>query len=144
MKVKVKIIVISILIISSQLFTGCVTHFHSPKLESIEGIKLNTLNFKQLDLAFSARISNPNRYKIKIKTIDAGVYIKDQRIGSIQSDSLMVLSKNSNSVIRTSLQSTPGKLLMNIPSLLEFVMQGKELEVRIEGDMRIKARGIGR
>jgi LEA14-like dessication related protein len=136
------LVLTTLLILSFLFLSGCLTSFRNPELKSIDQIHVDKINFKNIDLRFNLLISNPNNYSIKLKSVHADVYFKEKIIGSIISDTLLVLKKNSTSRIGVSLNSSPEKILGNLPGLIEAFYVQKAVNLKIDGKVRVKARGI--
>lgn len=118
--------------------------FINPELKSIDKIHVDKINFKKVDLRFDLLISNANTYSIKLKSVDADVYIGDKLMGNILADTMLVLKNNSTSRLSVTLNSSPEKIVRNLPDILQAIYFEKIAKVKIEGDVKVKARGISK
>jgi len=122
--------------------SSCLSSFQQPKLLSISKVKLKSMNLKELEIDFCTRIHNPNHYSIKLLSVNADVFFDGKLLGSIQTDTTLILSKGGISEINTSIQSGLNQIIPNILPLINILQQHEPVRITLNGKLRVKARGI--
>ena len=105
---------------------------------------MRELNFEGMKLNFCAGIRNMNRYKITIQGLEAEVYIADRYLGTIRTESSLVLSKHGISDMPLSLQANFKGVIQNILPLIESFKGKSHIEIRLKGKLRARVKGISR
>lgn len=85
-----------------------------------------------------------NRYKIAIQSMEAEVYISERYLGTIRTESSLVLSKNGVSDMPLNLQVNFKGVIQNVLPLIEAFKGNSLIEIRLKGMLRARVKGISR
>jgi len=81
-------------------------------------------------------VNNPNPYPIKIKKIDADVYVNNKKAGKALLLKKIMISSNSHEFIEAEIETKiQGGSFNLLPLLLKSAISGKT-EIRLVGDMK--------
>jgi len=101
----------------SLLFTSCFS-YKEIELGEVEKVRLNKVSGGGLEIQSDILINNPNNYKIKIKKIDADVLVNGKKVGRIELDKKVVLSKRSEQMQTFTINTQLSDLISAAPMAL--------------------------
>lgn len=105
---------------------------------------LKGISAKNVELAVTATIHNPNTYNIKVKDPDIEVYVEGFKIGKLDMDETLVIKKQSEQQYTVPvLTSIDGEFASLFPLLL-IVFNKDEVELRATGDFKASAKMLSK
>lgn len=107
----------------------------------IDGVKLEKLEKKSLDLTLGVKVSNPNGFTIKVKSCDLEVYAEDVLIGRAKIDKKIKLLKKKEDTynVPVHIDLEDGVLL----KFIKFALKDK-VKVRLKGFVKGSVLGISK
>ncbi len=114
-----------------------------PELVQINEIVLKNFDFTGLALSLNADIHNPNNFRIHINTLDAELFIEDQKLGNLSVDTTVTLHKNTITRVELSLVAGLKELSGQITPITNlFKKRNQEVKVRMNGTLTAQAKGM--
>lgn len=107
----------------------------------IDGVKLEKLEKKSLDLTLGVKVSNPNGFTIKVKSCDLEVYAEDVLIGRAKIDKKIKLLKKKEDTynVPVHIDLEDGVLL----KFIKFALKDK-VKFRLKGFVKGSVLGISK
>ena len=104
---------------------------------------VNNVNFKgmadnKISLELSVPVTNPNAYKIKIKSMDLDVTINGKYLGKMKNADEIIIPAKSNDVQIFPVDIHVTNILASMSSLYK-IRKSKSFEMQIEGTIKVKA-----
>ncbi len=123
--------------------SGCIQY---KEVEMVQVTDVGVKNFTKngIEIEVAMQIKNPNNYKISIVDSDLELLIKKNRIGTANIDNKIVLPKKSNKIHRFIIKTTLKDMASNTLPILISVLSGGHIELQVKGDIKAKAKGIGK
>ena len=111
--------------------------------ESVDIGGVDNVNFKgmvdnKVSLELLVPITNPNAYKIKIKSMDLDVTINGKYLGKLKNADEIVIPAKSDEIQNFPVDIYVKNMLASMSSLYKMRKSGK-FEMEIEGTMKVKA-----
>ncbi|MEM0999733.1 MAG: LEA type 2 family protein [Bacteroidota bacterium] len=118
----------------------------APELRGISKFKVNRRNAeRKVQFQMGLEVYNPNRYRIKLKSYSLKIFLEDVLIGEAQDQDLQVLTKMTATTLDFAVRTDLRKVLGGIGGVAGALLTGKKgLSLRIVGNIRAKAKGIGK
>lgn len=133
---------ISILILTISTI-GCMSYKEVEVIEVTEvGVKEFTAKGVEIEVAM--QIKNPNNYNISIVDSDLELFAKGNRVGTANIENKVTLPKKSNQIHRFIITSSFKDMGSSIFPILMNVLGGGAIDVQIKGDIKAKAKGVGK
>lgn len=116
------------------LLSSC--NYENVEVTAVKEIKLSDINAKSLKISGEVKISNPNPYPIRIKTIDADVFINEKKTGKARLLERIRIPSNSHGFVQAKIETEiEGGSLNLLPLILQSALSGKA-DIRLAGDMK--------
>ena len=90
------------------------------------------------------QIKNPNNYNISIVDSDLQLFAKGNKVGTANIENKVTLPKKSNQIHRFIITSSLKDMGASAFPILMSVLGGDDIEVQVAGDIKAKAKGIGK
>ena len=132
-KSKISLILLFIILI----FSGCDV-YKSVDVGYINDVRFKRMADNKISLDLNVPISNPNNFKLKIKSIDFDVSVNGSYIGKMKNDSLIVVPKQFDGIQSFPVEIQLENLLSNAMMLYKL-KKGKQVEVKVDGEIIVKA-----
>jgi LEA14-like dessication related protein len=102
----------------------------------VKEIKLSDINAKSLKISGEVKVLNPNPYPIKVKRINADVFINNKKTGKAKLLERINIPSNSHGFIQAEIETEiEGGSLNLLPLVLQSAISGKT-DIRLVGDMK--------
>lgn len=125
------------LILSIAILSSC-SAYKSLYIGDISNVNFKGMVNNKISLELKVPVTNPNGYKIKIKSMDLDLTINGDYIGKMKSSNLIVIPARSNE-----LQTLPVDIYVRNPlasmSLIYKMRKAKSFEMEIKGTIKVKA-----
>ena len=92
----------------------------------------------KLSLDLKVPISNPNNFKLKIKSLDFDISVNDRFIGKMKNDTLIIVPKHFDGVQSFPVYVQLDNLLSNAMMLYKLKKE-KQVEIKVEGEITVKS-----
>lgn len=122
---------------------GCMTYKDVEMIE-VTDIGVKQFTTKGVEVEVAMQIKNPNKYNISIVDSDLELFAKGNRIGTANIDNKVTLPKKSNQIHRFIITSSLKDMGTSALPVLMSVLGGGSIELQIKGDIKAKAKGIGK
>lgn len=124
------------------IFASC--DYSDVELRNIREIKIEKLDDKGIEIRGSAKVYNPNNYKIKIKSTDADLFLDGRQAGKAKLLNSVVIPANFDDFIefRVRTDFTAGSLQL-LPIILGASVK-RSVNLEIKGKARAKSFIIGK
>ena len=126
--------------------TSCT--IYQPEIRGVESVKINRnrdAGKGQVAVDVGIRVFNPNNYKLALKRYNLEFYLNGKDVGTAKSDEKIKFAKNEETVVTCQLNTSTKKLAgAAIWGGLSGLAQGGKFTVKVTGNAKGKARGIGK
>ena len=114
------------------------------ELRTIREIKIEKLDDKGIEIRGSAKVYNPNNYKIKIKSTDADLFLDGRQAGKAKLLSTVVIPANFDDFIefRVRTDFTAGSIQL-LPIILGASVK-RSVNLEVKGKARAKSFIVGK
>ncbi len=119
--------------ISSLSLSSCIT-FSDLEIGDVKSVNINKVSKSDIEINADIQVKNPNNYKVKIKKIEADVFLNDKNITSLNLNKKVVLQKKSDDVQAFLIKTELSKLLSLAPALL----MGGGINLKMKGYIKGK------
>jgi len=119
--------------ISSLSLSSCIT-FSDLEIGDVKSVNINKVSKSNIEINADIQVKNPNNYKVKIKKIEADVFLNDKNITTLNLNRKVVLQKKSDDVQAFLIQTELSKLLSLAPALL----MGGGINLKMKGYIKGK------
>lgn len=107
-------------------------------------VSLKTISLKGVEVEVAMQIKNPNKYNISIVDSDLALFAQDKKIGLARVKEKITLKKKSTEIYHFTIQTSSKDFLSSaIPVLLKVITKSN-IELRVQGDIKAKAKGIAK
>lgn len=117
-----------VLIASTLMLTSCFS-YKEIELGDVTDVKLNRAANGGVEVQAAMHVKNPNNYKIKIKKIEADMFVNGKNVGKMQLSKKVVLPKKSDQVQTFAVNTQLSNLLSAMPS----VLFGGDINLKLKG-----------
>ena len=125
------------------MLSSCLT-YKEVEFNGIEQFKVEDFNKEKVTVSFKANIYNPNNYNIKVKSDNVDVLLSDKIIGTAKIKNKVTLKKESTGLYEIVIDSDLKKIAGGSLFGLVDVLTGKSLTLRFRGNIKVRARGVGK
>ena len=115
------------------MLTSCFS-YKELELGDVSDVKVNKVSNGGIEIQAGIRIKNSNNYKIKVKKIDADLYVNGQKVGKMNLSKKVVLPKLSDQIQSFAVNTQLSNLIAAMPSLLF----GGEINLQMKGYIKGK------
>ena len=136
-KVMKQIINLIGLILLTIVLSSC-NAYKSVNIGYIENVNFKGMVDNKISLELQVPVTNPNRYKIKIKSMDLDVTINGNYLGKLKNTSEIIIPAKSDEVHNFLVDIYVKNALSSIASMYKL-RKAKSLEMQIEGTIKVKA-----
>ncbi|MGB0887359.1 MAG: LEA type 2 family protein [Vicingaceae bacterium] len=134
---------VAIFICCMFFFTGCMT-YKEVKVIDITDVGIKHFTAKGVEIEVAMQIKNPNNYNISIVDSDLQLFAKGNKVGTANIENKVTLPKKSNQIHRFIITSSLKDMGASAFPILMSVLGGDDIEVQVAGDIKAKAKGIGK
>jgi len=114
----------------------CSCTYENVEVSGVKQIKISEINGESLKITGEVKVNNPNSYPIKVKAIDADVFVNNKKAGKARLLKKIKIPSNSHDFIEAEIETKfQGGSLNLLPLLLKSAISGKS-EIRLVGDMK--------
>jgi len=139
---KKAIFYVSFLVLTFSI-VACIS-YKEVKVIEITDVGVKKFTAKGVEVEVAMQIKNPNNYNIHIVDSDLELFVEGNRIGTAKIDNKITLPKKSNQIHRFILKSSLKDMGSSVFPLLMRVLGGGTIDLHIKGDIKAKAKGIGK
>ncbi|MDG1477572.1 MAG: LEA type 2 family protein [Vicingaceae bacterium] len=122
---------------------GCMTYRDVEMIE-VTDVGVKDFTAKGVEVEVAMQIKNPNNYNISIVDSDLTLFAQGNKVGTANIENKVTLPKKSNQIHRFTITSSLKDMGSSAFPLLMTVMGGEPIELQITGDIKAKAKGIGK
>jgi LEA14-like dessication related protein len=122
---------------------GCMTYKDVEMIE-VTDVGVKDFSTKGVEIEVAMQIKNPNNYNISIVDSDLNLFADGNRVGTANIKNKITLPKKSNQIHRFTITSSLKDMGSSAFPLIMSVLGGGDIEVQIIGDIKAKAKGIGK
>ncbi|MCD4834350.1 MAG: LEA type 2 family protein [Bacteroidales bacterium] len=112
--------------------------YKSVDIGDIENVNFKGMVDNKISLELQVPVTNPNGYKIKIKSMDLDVTINGSYLGKLKNSSEIIIPAKSDEVHNFLVDIYVKNALSSIASMYKL-RKAKNLEMQIEGTIKVKA-----
>ena len=113
----------------------------APEFRRIENVQLENIGMEGLRLGADVVFFNPNALSCKLEKVDLDVLLDDQKMGTLQDQRTVHISKKAEFMVPVSLRLKPqGNLTDLFKNLLQVFAQ-KKAELYLQGSIQIRRGG---
>lgn len=120
-------------ILLALFLTSCFS-YKELELGDVSDVKVNKVSNGGIEIQAGIKINNPNNYKIKVKKIDADLFVNGQKVGKMNLSKKVVLAKKSDQTQNFAVNTQLSNLISAMPSLLF----GGEINLQMKGYIKGK------
>ena len=124
-------------------FSGCI-EYKEVEVVEVSGVGIKKISLKGIEIEVAMQIKNPNKYNISIVDSDLTLFADAKKVGVARVKEKITLPKKSNKIHRFTIQTSVQDIVSNALPLLMNLMTKDNIEVGIKGDIKAKAKGIGK
>lgn len=111
---------------------------------NIDDMQVKSLNEKGVEMILGVTIKNPNNMKFKVKAYDLDVYLEEKKMGKAKLVNKVIIPKKSDQHYDLPVDvKFTGLLLGGLPILAKLKTK-KNIDVRIKGNVKVRARMVGK
>jgi len=133
---------ISIVIILIALFLLFITSckYENVEFKQVEDFKLDKLSLKEVTGTLVVGISNPNRYKIKIKEYDVNMTFNNIDFHAANPDADIIIPSKSDTLVTVPVNLTVESNLLSLKTIqsLTKTLSEKSAELSMKGYLKVK------
>jgi LEA14-like dessication related protein len=135
---KFSFIALLVLVLSSCL------EYKEVEVVKIVDVGVKDISTKGVDVEVAMQIKNPNKYNISIVDSDLNLFLKGQKMGTANIKEKVTLKKKSNEVYRFTIQSDLKDIASGGLSVMMGLITQSSMELKVQGDIKAKAKGISK
>lgn len=124
-------------------FTACIT-YKEVEVVDIPDVGIKNFSLKGIDVEVAMQIKNPNNYDISIVDSDLTLFAEGKKIGIARVKEKVKLKKKSNQIYRFTIQTSAADILTGALPVLMGLLLKDNLDMHIQGDIKAKAKGVGK
>lgn len=110
----------------------------------VSDVGIKDISMSGIDIEVAMQIKNPNKYNISITESDLTLFADGNKVGVANVKEKITLPKKSNKIHRVTIQTSVQDITSSAIPLLMSLMSRDNIEVQIKGDIKAKAKGIGK
>jgi LEA14-like dessication related protein len=126
---------VTIVLLGTLMIAGCVGLFFEEPTITLREIHVRQISLTDASLIFVAEIQNPNRYELRLKSLNYTVYLNDRETGSGSLQKEISVPASSTAQVEIPVSARFGSLGV----IARVYVTGGELPYRIEGQALVKA-----
>jgi LEA14-like dessication related protein len=126
---------VTIILLCTLLLAGCTGLFFDEPTITLKEIHVRQLSLTDASLVFVAEIQNPNRYELRLKSLDYTVHLNDRETGGGSLQKEISVPASSSAPVEIPVTARFGSL----GEVAKMYISGQELPYRIEGKALVKA-----
>ena len=116
------------------IFASC--SYENVEITQLRELKFSELNAKSLKISGEVKVLNPNPYPVKIKSIDADLFVNHKKTGKAKLIKNLKIPSNSHDFIKAEIDTEiDGGSLNILPLVLQSALSGN-VEFRLVGDLK--------
>ncbi|MDF1673207.1 MAG: LEA type 2 family protein [Vicingaceae bacterium] len=124
-------------------FSGCI-EYKEVEVVEVSGVGIKNISLKGIEVEVAMQIKNPNKYNISIVDSDLTLFADGKKVGIARVKEKITLPKKSNKIHRFTIQTSVQDIVSNALPLLMNLMTQDNIEIGIKGDIKAKAKGVGK
>jgi len=126
---------VTIILSCALMIAGCAGLFFEEPVITLKEIHVHQLSLTDASLVFVAEIQNPNRYELRLKSLNYTIYLNNRETGSgsLQKE----ISVPASSLAPVEIPVTAR--FASLGDIAKMYFTGQELPYRIEGKALVKA-----
>jgi LEA14-like dessication related protein len=118
--------------------------FQELELIKMESINLTKMSAEEIELQLTARVKNPNGYKVAIVDSDLEIYVNDQHVGKARIKNKVKFPANETSSQLIVLSNKPGNMLSAGFSSLMALFSSNSMKITVKGRVKGRAGVVGK
>ncbi len=107
-------------------------------------VGIKNISMSGIDIEVAMQIKNPNKYDISIVDSDLTLFAEGKKIGVARVKEKIKLKKKSNKIHRFTIQTSASDILSSAFPVLMNLISKSNMELQVQGDIKAKAKGIGK
>ena len=123
------------ILLCASLLAGCAGIFFEEPAITLKEIHVQQLSLTDASLVFVAEIQNPNRYDLRLKSLDYTVHLDGREAGGGSLEREVSVPASSSSRVEIPVAARFGSL----ENVVKLYITGQELPYKIEGKALVKA-----
>lgn len=125
------------------LFSGCI-QYREVQIVKITEIGIKEISVKGIEVEVAMQIKNPNKYDISIVDSDLAISLKGEKMGVASIKEKIKLKKKSNKIYRFTIQSHFKDIASGALPILMGLITKNSMALRVQGNIKAKAKGISK
>ncbi len=126
---------VTIVLLGTLMITGCAGLIFEEPTITLREIHVRQISLSDASLVFVAEIQNPNRYDLRLKSLNYTVYLNERETGSGSLQKEITVPASSSTPVEIPVSARFGSL----GEIAKMYISGGELSYRIEGKALVKA-----
>ncbi len=122
---------------------GCI-EYKEVEVVEVSDVGVKGVSMSGVDIEVAMQIKNPNKYDISIVDSDLTLFAEGNKVGIAKIKEKVVLKKKSNKIYRFTIHTSAQDISVSAMPLMMSLMSKSNLEVQVKGDIKAKAKGIGK
>jgi len=118
--------------------------YEEVKMVKVVNVEMKNVSPKGMDIDVAMQIDNPNTYAISIVDSDLQFFVEGKKVGVATIKDNVKLNKKSNEVYHFTIQSKFGNIGAEALPLAMSLLSKSSIKVQLKGDVKAKAKGIGK
>jgi len=110
------------------------------EVSQVESVQLLNMTDSTADIAVSLRIDNPNKMKIQVNSTDLNASINRHPVGKVNITDKIIIPKKSKDLYTVILKAD----MREVKKLLPSMMFANKALIGLNGNLRVKAKGINK
>ncbi|MBX9852019.1 MAG: hypothetical protein K2X86_09700 [Cytophagaceae bacterium] len=120
--------------------TSCVTSYKQVEVQEVQNVKLLNMTDSTADLEVTMKITNPNKYDIKVKDYDLEAFINKKPVGKVKLADNVKMKRKSEDTYVMILNADMTRVNKLLPTM---AFTDKAL-IGLKGNLKVRARGINK
>ncbi len=126
---------VTIVLLGTLMIAGCAGLIFEEPTITLREIHVRQISLSDASLVFVAEIQNPNRYDLRLKSLNYTIYLNDRETGSGSLQKEISVPATSTAQVEIPVSARFGSL----GDIAKMYISGGELPYRIEGKALVKA-----
>jgi LEA14-like dessication related protein len=132
-----------LLVVMAFSITSCI-EYKEVQVVEVSDVGIKDISMSGIDVQVSMQVKNPNKYDISIVDSDLTLFADGNKVGVAKVKEKIKLKKKSNKIYKFTIQTSAADIMTSAMPVLMSVMTKSHLGIRIKGDIKAKAKGVGK
>ena len=131
-----------VLLLTGLLLASC--SYEEVEVTEVKELEFTEFKNNSIKLKGLVKVNNPNTYPVKIKAVDAEIFVNGSRTGKVKLVNTIKIPSHFNDFVDIEIDTNIEGGSLNILPIALGAALSKQLEVRVRGDMKASTFIFGR